>query len=280
MCVSHFPHFQLSCHILGPTVCIYHFSCFSIFRVTFLYLKSVILIFCDFQFSCHIPGPTVCNSHFSRFSVIWSFFNSSSVCFSFSMIFSFLAIFQVLQCAFLIFHVFQWFHHFSSPQVCVSHFPRFPVFLPYSMSSSGHFSFLRIFSFPCHISQPTVYVSHLPHFHLSCHIPGPTGCIYHFSCFSIFLVIFHYLKSVILIFRVFQFAHHIPGRTVCISHFSRISVISSFFKSSSVCFSFSMIFSFLTILQVLQWYFQNSIFLSHQYRKFATKTVSDYFYFL
>ena len=39
--------------------------------------------------------------------VVESFFKSSSGSFSFSMIFSFLAIFQVLQCAFLIFHVFQ-----------------------------------------------------------------------------------------------------------------------------------------------------------------------------
>jgi hypothetical protein len=30
----------------------------------------VFLIFHDFQFSCHIPGPTVCISHFSCFSVI------------------------------------------------------------------------------------------------------------------------------------------------------------------------------------------------------------------
>ena len=34
-----------------------------------------------------------------------------------------LAIFQVLQSAFLIFHVFQGFRHFSSRQVDVSHFP-------------------------------------------------------------------------------------------------------------------------------------------------------------
>jgi hypothetical protein len=79
--------------------------------------------------------------------------------------------------------------------------------------------------------------------------------IYHFSCFSIFLLIFNYLKSVILIFCDFQFSRHISGPTVCIYHFSRFSVISLFFKSSSVCFSFSMIFSFLAIFHVLQWTF-------------------------
>ena len=65
--------------------------------------------------------------------------------------------------------------------------------------------------------------------------------------------IFHVLKCVFLIFRDFQFSRHIPGPSVCISHFSRFLVISSFFKSSSGCFSFSMIFSFLAIFHVLQW---------------------------
>ncbi|SFW06045.1 Uncharacterised protein [Chlamydia abortus] len=53
---------------------------------------------------------------------------------------------------------------------------------------------------------------------------------------------------------------------MCISHFSRFSVISSFFKSSSGCFSFSMIFTFLVIFHVLQWTFLNfplfSVFLA------------------
>jgi hypothetical protein len=117
--------------------------------------------------------------------------------------------------------------------------------------------FSTFFRFPCHISHPNVCISHDQHFQLSCHIPGLTVCIYQFSSFSIFLNIFHYLTSVILIFREFQFSHHIPGPTVCMSHFSRFSVISSFFKSSSGCFSFSMIFCFLAIFHVLQWTFLN-----------------------
>ena len=56
------------------------------------------------------------------------------------------------------------------------------------------------------------------------------------------------------------------GPSVCISLFSRILVISSFFKSSSGCFSFFMIFSFLAIFLVLQWTFLNvppfSVFLA------------------
>jgi hypothetical protein len=169
-CISHFPHFQLSCNILESTVQIYQFSCFSIFLVIFQYLNSVIFIFRDFQFSCHIPGPTVCISLFSRFSVISTFFKSSSVYFSFSMIFSFLAIFHVLQWTFLIF---------------------------------------QVFSIPRHISGPKVCISHFPHFQVSCLFPGSTVCINNFSCFSIFLIIYHYLNSVILIFHDFQFSCHI-----------------------------------------------------------------------
>ncbi|SFW04707.1 Uncharacterised protein [Chlamydia abortus] len=72
-----------------------------------------------------------------------------------------------------------------------------------------------------------------------------------FPPFSFFLAIFHVLKCVFLIFGDFQFSRHIPGPSVCISHFSLFLVISSFFKSSRGCFSFSMIFSFLAIFHVL-----------------------------
>ena len=103
-----------------------------------------------------------------------------------------------------------------------------------------------------------------PDFQFSCHIPCPTGDISEFSSFFSFPCHIS-LKCVFLIFRDFQFSRHIPGPTVCISHFSRFSVFSSFFKSSSGCFSFSMIFSFLVILHVLQWTFLNfppfSVFL-------------------
>ena len=105
--------------------------------------RDIFLIFLDFPFSRHIPRPSVCISHFSRFLVIDREEHTSELqspthisyavfClkkiflmirrpprstlfpyttlfrsyFPFSVIFSFLAIFQVLQCAFLIFHVF------------------------------------------------------------------------------------------------------------------------------------------------------------------------------
>ena len=77
-----------------------NFPPFSVFLVIFHVLKFVFLFFRDFMFSRHIPGPTVCISNFSRFSVISSFFKSS---------------------------------------MDVSHFPWFSVFLPNSMSYTGHF---------------------------------------------------------------------------------------------------------------------------------------------
>jgi hypothetical protein len=52
-----------------------NFPPFSVFLAIFHVLMCVFLIFRDFQFSRHISGPTVCISHFSRFSVISSFFN-------------------------------------------------------------------------------------------------------------------------------------------------------------------------------------------------------------
>ena len=124
-----------------------NFPPFSVFLAIFHVLKCVFLIFRDFQFSRHIPGPSECISHFPRFLVISSFFKSSSGCFSFSMIFSFLAIFHVLQWTFQnIPHFLSFPRHISRPKVCISHFPWFSVFSPYSRSYSVHFSFFTFFS--------------------------------------------------------------------------------------------------------------------------------------
>ena len=43
-------------------------------RFVLAFIRSEFLIFRDYQFSCHIPGPSLCISHFSHFSVISSFF--------------------------------------------------------------------------------------------------------------------------------------------------------------------------------------------------------------
>ena len=118
----------------------------------------------------------------------------------------------------------------------ISHFSRFSVILSFFKSSSGCFSFSMIFSFLAifHVLQWTFL---------------------NFPPFSVYLDIFHVLKCAFLIFRNFQFSRHIPGPSVCISHFSRFLVISSFFKSSSGCFSFFTFFSDFFIFQVVQWMF-------------------------
>ena len=127
------------------------------------------------------------------------------------------------------------------------HFARLSVISSFFKSSSGCFSFYIIFSFLAIF--PVLQWTFLK-----------------FPPFSVLLDIFHVPNCLFLIFRDFQFSRHIPGPSVCISHFSRLSVISSFFKSSSGSFSFSMIFSFLALFHVLQWTFLNfppfSVFLA------------------
>ena len=124
------------------------------------------------------------------------------------------------------------------------HFSRFSVISLFFKWSSGCFLCSMIFSF-------------LAIFHV------PQWIFLNFPTFSVFLVLFHLLKYVFLILHDFHFSRHIPVPTVWISHFARFAVISSFFKSSRGCFSFSMIFSFLAIFHVPLWTFLN--FLPFQF---------------
>jgi hypothetical protein len=57
-----------------------------------------------------------------------------------------------------------FFYHFSGHTLCVSHFPCFSFFSPYSRSYSKHFLLSKFFSVSCHISDYTVFVSHFPRF--------------------------------------------------------------------------------------------------------------------
>ena len=117
--------------------------------------------------------------------------------------------------------------------MCISHFSRISVISSFFKLSSGCFSFSMIFSFLSifHVLQWTSKFSTF--FSFPRHISRPNVCISHLYDF--------------------QVSRHNPGPTVCISHFSHFSVISSFFKSSIGCFSFSMIFCFLAIFYVLLW---------------------------
>ena len=118
-----------------------------------------------------------------------------------------------------------------------------------------HFSFFTFFS-DFVIFQVVKWMFLIFHdFQFSCRIPRPTVDISILSTFFSFPR--HISRPYVCISHIcdFQFSRHIPGPTVYFSHFSRFSVISSFFKSSSGCFSFYMIFTFLAIFQVLQWAF-------------------------
>ena len=140
-------------------------------------------------------------SHFSRFLVISSFFESSSGCFSFSMIFCFLpystsytghfqifhlfqfflAIFHVLKSVFLVFCDCQVFRHIPDPSVCISHFSRILVISSFFKSSKWMFLIFHDFQLSCHIPSPTVDISKFStFFSFPRHISRPKVCISHF----------------------------------------------------------------------------------------------------
>ena len=133
--------------------------------------------------SHRISGETVLVSHIPRFSVFSPYPKSYSFYVSFPMLFSFLDIINILQCVYLIFHVFECILPYSrSYIVCFSFtmifsflaiiqdlhclfliFFFFFWFSPNSGSYSVHFSFFTFLSVSRHILGQTVFVSHFPH---------------------------------------------------------------------------------------------------------------------
>jgi hypothetical protein len=73
-----------------------------------------------FNVSSHILGPTVCVSHFERFSLFLAIFQVLPSEFLIFLLcqFFFFAIFPVLQCLCLIFHFFQFSRH-SPGLLCI-----------------------------------------------------------------------------------------------------------------------------------------------------------------
>ena len=165
---------------------------------------------------------------------------SYSACYPFSVIFSFLSILQVLQCAILIFHLFQCFspysrsssvfvsfstfflisRHLPGPTMCISHFPLFSVFLAIFQVLQCVFLIFHDFQFSRHI--PPSYSVHFPFanfFSVSRHIPGHTVFVSHFQRFSVFLAIFQILQSLFIFFTFFRVSRHISHHTVCVSQF-------------------------------------------------------------
>ena len=122
---------------------------------------------------------------------------------------------------------------FIFPIVCLSHLSRF-------------FNFLAIFQ----VRKCTFLIFHV----FQCFLPYSRSYSIHFSFLTFFGVfaIFQCLQCAFLIFYVFQFSQHIPGPRVCIAHFSRFSVFLTICQVIHDCVLF---FSFLAIIQVLQWSF-------------------------
>ena len=82
------PYFRSYCVHLS-------FSTFFTFFLPYSLIRQCgLIIFLVFLFSRHILGPTVCIFHFSRFKCFWPYSRSYSVCVSFSTLFNFLAIFR------------------------------------------------------------------------------------------------------------------------------------------------------------------------------------------
>jgi len=145
-----------------------YFSFFTFFNVShdIPCLRVFFSHFHNFQFCCHIPGPKEFFSHFPRLS-LFSPYSIFLQCLSHFPRFLFSRHIQILQCTYLIFHVFHCFlscsrsyqcefhcflvghfsHNIQSPRVFSSHFPRFSVFSPYSRSNSVCVSFSTLFRF-------------------------------------------------------------------------------------------------------------------------------------
>jgi hypothetical protein len=191
---------------------------------------------------------------------------SYNVSYSFSKLVSFLTIFQVLQCAFLIFQVFQCFSpysrsynvcvsfspFFSFPTVCIFHISRFSMFLtlfqylqcvfltlhffqcflPYFMSYHVSFSFSLFVSFLTKMQVLMCVCLILHVFSVFLAIFQVIQCLCPFPCLSVFSPQSRSYRVYYSYFTFITVSRHIPGPTVCVSHFK--------------CF-----FSFLTIIQVL-----------------------------
>jgi len=107
----------------------------------------------------------------------------------------------------------------------VSHFPRFSVFLPYSMSYNVLLSFFMFFSSLAIIQVYCVYFSFFMSLSVSSHIQGPTVCVSHFARFSVFLAIFQVLQCEFFFFLDGQFWHCAPpgcffNYTACVWYLS------------------------------------------------------------
>ena len=200
-------NFKFSCHIPDHKGFVSNFPWYSVFSPYSRSSSAHFSFSTFFSISHHIPGQTVFLSHFFTF---FRDFKSYIVCFSLSIIFSFLAILQVLECAFLIFHVFECFSPwFTSYSVGFS-FSMFFSFLAIIHVLQSQFPTCHVFSVSRHISSPTMCVSHFPWFSvlfISLFWPYSRSCGVHssFSTFLVYLAIFHVIQCVFLVSMIFHF---------------------------------------------------------------------------
>jgi hypothetical protein len=134
----------------------------------------------------------------------------------------FLAILQVLQCAFLIFQVFEFFSaYFKSYSVCFSLSMNL-CFLAILQVLQCTFLFSKFLSISCHIPGQTVsFLSHFPRFLSIPAIFQVLQCSFlishSFQCSSPYFTSYSVCFSFSMFF--FQFSRHTLGPTLCISHF-------------------------------------------------------------
>jgi len=159
----------------------------------------------------------------------------------------FLATFQVLQCVFLILHIFQYFLPYSMSYDMSLSLSSFDSSLAILQVLQRAFLFFHDFRFLAifQVLECAFLILHF-FFTVSCLFPGPTVCVSHVPLFFFFsfLAIFQVLECVCLIFLICQFSRHIPGPTVFMYHFRRFSVFSPLSRSYSAYFSF---FTFFTV---------------------------------
>jgi hypothetical protein len=150
-----------------------------------------------------------------------------------------------MQCSCLLFHVILCSLQIPGPTLCISHFPRFSFFLPYSRSYTEHFSISCIFHyFLLYIISYSFCVSFSTFFSFF-FLPYSSSYSVHFTFSTIFRIlgIFYVLVCAFFIFQVFHcflpytmsynvcvsfstfsVLCHIQGRTVCVTHFPHFYV--------------------------------------------------------
>ena len=249
MTVSHFSRFRFLTiiQVLQCTFLIFHlFQCIlpysRSYHVSFSFsllvsflaiiqlLQCICLIFHVFTVSRHILGSKVSVSHFPSLLVFSPYSSSDSVCFSFFTFFKVLAIIPVLQCTFLIFHLFQCVLPYSTSYHVIFPFALFVSFLtiiqvlqciffifhcfsPYPIFYSEYVSFYTFFRFLT-IFQFLCFEFHIFVCHFSCHITDPTLCMSHFPRFSVFSPYARSYSVYLSFFMFLSISCHIPGPTM------------------------------------------------------------------